>query len=73
MISELLTNEQLLELYDIVFKNIHSKSFKISEIKDFLDDSLYVAIEPFKDNWKNNAINYLKSLNINIENITILN
>jgi hypothetical protein len=57
-----LTNEQLIEIYHIVFSDIHSHSFMIDEVKNLLFESDYWFLQPPKDNWNNNLINYLSEL-----------
>jgi hypothetical protein len=46
------TDEQLVEMYNIVFFSVHTKSFKISEMKDLLFDKNYYFVQSRKENWK---------------------
>lgn len=58
-----LTEEQLLEIYDLVFTTIHSVGFKTSEIKTLLFDKEYWFMERPKENWKEDIMNYLDTIN----------
>ena len=58
-----LTAEQLLEIYDLVFSEIHSEGFKIAEIKVLLYDNTYWFLTKPKDNWKQDLTQYLISIN----------
>ncbi len=55
-----MTENQLLEIYDLVFSTIHSVGFKTSEIKTLLFDEDYWFLEKPKDNWYQSIINYFK-------------
>ena len=61
MKHKLFTEQQLLEIYDLVFSSTHSNGFKTSEIKDLLFESDYWFLEKPKENWKSDLINYLDS------------
>lgn len=58
-----LTDEQLLECYDLVFDKVHSDGFKLAEIKDILVDRDYVFTETPLPNWRNKLEAYLCDLN----------
>jgi len=58
-----LTTQQLLEIYDLVFSDIHSEGFKTSEIKALLFDNTYWFLKRPKENWKENLVQYLNSIN----------
>ena len=58
-----LTAEQLLEIYDVVFSEVHSEGFKTSEIKALLYDNTYWFLIKPKDNWKQDLTQYLISIN----------
>lgn len=61
----ILTNDQLLIIYDIVYSSVHSDSFKISEVKDLLFDNEYWFIEKPKQGWGCNLFDYLDSIKYN--------
>jgi len=69
MKHKLFTEQQLLEIYDLVFSSTHSNGFKTSEIKDLLFESDYWFLEKPKENWKSDLINYLDSNGIDKSNL----
>ena len=69
MKHKLFTEQQLLEIYDLVFSSVHSNGFKTSEIKDLLFESDYWFLEKPKENWKSDLINYLDSNGIDKSNL----
>ena len=69
MKHKLFTEQQLLEIYDLVFSSTHSNGFKTSEIKDLLFESDYLFLEKPKENWKSDLINYLDSNGIDKSNL----
>lgn len=69
MKHKLFTEQQLLEIYDLVFSSTHSNGFKTSEIKDLLFESDYWFLEKTKENWKSDLINYLESNGIDKSNL----
>ena len=69
MKHKLFTEQQLLEIYDLVFSSVHSNGFKTSEIKDLLFESDYWFLEKPKENWKSDLINYLDSNRIDKSNL----
>ena len=69
MKHKLFTEQQLLEIYDLVFSSVHSNGFKTSEIKDLLFESDYWFLEKPKENWKSDLINYLDSHGIDKSNL----
>ena len=69
MKHKLFTEQQLLEIYDLIFSSTHSNGFKTSEIKDLLFESDYWFLEKPKENWKSDLINYLDSNGIDKSNL----
>ena len=69
MKHKLFTEQQLLEIYDLVFSSTHSNGFKTSEIKDLLFEPDYWFLEKPKENWKSDLINYLDSNGIDKSNL----
>lgn len=69
MKHKLFTEQQLLEIYDLVFSSTHSNGFKTSEIKDLLFESDYWFLEKPKENWKSDLISYLDSNGIDKSNL----
>jgi glucan phosphoethanolaminetransferase (alkaline phosphatase superfamily) len=61
-----LTEQQLLEIYDIVFSNVHSKGFKTAEVRTLLFDREYWFMQKPKENWYENLIQYLQSINFDL-------
>lgn len=57
-----LTEQQLLEIYDLVFSSVHSNGFKTAEIKDLLFENSYWFMERPKENWKENTMKYLDTI-----------
>ena len=58
----MITEQQLLDIYDLVFSSVHSDGFKISEIKTLLFDNDYWFLEKPKEFWKKDLIQYLNSI-----------
>ena len=61
-----LTEQQLLEIYDIVFSNVHSNGFKTAEVRTLLFDREYWFMQKPKENWYVNLIQYLQSINFDL-------
>lgn len=57
-----LTNEQLLHCYDIVFSTTHSDGFKTAEMHDLLFEDGYRFMERPNVNWKHELRTYLVSI-----------
>ena len=55
-----LTENQLIEIYELVFSQVHSVGFKVSEIKTLLFDKDYWFLERPNESWYKNVINYLQ-------------
>jgi hypothetical protein len=55
-----LTDNQLVEIYELVFSEVHSFGFKVSEIKNLLFDKDYWFLERPNESWYKNVINYLQ-------------
>lgn len=51
--------QQLLEIYDLVFSSVHSEGFKIAEVKTLLFDKDYWFLERPKESWENDLMMYL--------------
>jgi hypothetical protein len=66
-----LTDEQLIEIYHIIFTDIHSPGFMISEIKDLLFDPTYWFLTKPKDNWNDNLIDYLSNTDFDTRNLNM--
>jgi hypothetical protein len=64
-----LTQEQLLEIYELVFTQTHSDGFKTSEIKTLLFDKDYWFLEKPKENWKKDLFEYLNKINYDMKNL----
>lgn len=62
-IQKNISREHLIELYDCVFTQVHSDSFKCDEMKDLIYDSDYSFLAIPKNNWKESLIKKLKELN----------
>ena len=58
------TKEQLIEMYDEVFSNTHSDSFKTAEMKDLLFDKDYWFMEIRKENWEESLKTKLQKFGI---------
>lgn len=66
------TQEQLVELYDIIFGYTHSPGFKESEVKDFLfDDEYCINYEKPKEDWYDKTVEYLNKIGYNLSNLNI--
>jgi len=57
-----LTDEELIECFDLVFESTHSPGFKKSEMKDLLFTEGYWFMEKPKDNWLGNLTGYLRKV-----------
>lgn len=66
-----LTTQNLLEIYDLVFTNVHSNGFKCAEIKCLLFDSDYWFLEKPKDNWKASLMSYLETIGYDKGNLKL--
>lgn len=65
----MLTNEQLLEVYDLVFTSVHSNGFKIAETKDLLYEPTYSFLEIPKKGWLKNIMSYFNSIGYDTEQL----
>jgi hypothetical protein len=61
-----LTEQQLLEIYNIVFSDVHSNGFKTAEVRTLLFDRDYWFMQKPKENWYENVIEFLKSINFDL-------
>lgn len=66
-----LTDEQLIEIYHIVFEEIHSDGFMTAEVKDLLFDDEYWFLCRPKLNWYKNVIEYLNKINYDTTKLKI--
>jgi len=67
-----LTEEQLIEIYHIVFSDIHSPGFMASEVKDLLYISDYWFLQrPKSLGWYDDVIEYLDGIGFDTSNLNI--
>lgn len=59
------TEEQLIEMYNLVFKSHKSNGFMTAEMKDLLFDKDYWFMEFRQNNWEENLKNKLIEFGIN--------
>jgi len=59
------TEEQLIEMYNLVFKSPKSNGFMTAEMKDLLFDEGYWFMESKQDNWEENLKNKLIEFGVN--------
>ena len=60
------TEEQLVEMYNLVFKSPKSSGFMTAEMKDLLFDKDYWFMESKQDNWEENLKNKLIEFGVNL-------
>lgn len=60
------TEEQLIEMYNLVFKSPKSNGFMKAEMKDLLFDKDYWFMESKQDNWEENLKNKLIEFGVNL-------
>ena len=65
----MLTEEQVIEAYSIVFGLTHSPGFKVAEMRDLLFDEGYVFLERPKEKWQGPLKEYLISINFPLSNL----
>lgn len=65
--SEIFSETQLTDLYQIVFGDGHSTGFRVSEMKGLIFDEEYWFTRNPKENWGEEAFEYLKCHNIPTE------
>ena len=68
-----LTEQHLLDIYNIVFSSVHSNGFKTAEIRTLLFDREYWFLEKPKENWYDNVIKYLESIGFDLSLLKINN
>lgn len=66
-----LTDDQLIEIFDLVFTSIHSSGFRKSEAHSLLFDSEYWFLERPKQNWQSNIITYLDAIGFDKSKLNI--
>jgi hypothetical protein len=66
-----LTDEQLIEIYHIVFSKIHSDGFMKSEVKDLLFESDYWFLTKPNENWNEKLIDYLSNTDFDTRNLNM--
>jgi len=62
-----ITDEQLIEAFDLVFSSTHSDGFKKSEMQDLIFDESYWFLEQPKEGWLGRLVSYLRSIEFNID------
>lgn len=62
-----ISNENLVECFDLVFSKVHSKGFKIAEISNLLYSDDYQFLEVPRENWKTNLRLFLYTINVDYE------
>lgn len=60
------TEEQLIEMYKLVFPTTHSNGFMKAEMKDLLFERNYWFTEPRKENWEESLKTKLKEFGVNL-------
>jgi hypothetical protein len=60
------TEEQLIEMYNLVFKSPKSNGFMKAEMKDLLFDKDYWFMESKQDSWEENLKNKLIEFGVNL-------
>jgi len=66
-----LTDEQVIEIYHIIFSKVHSDGFMISEVKDVLFDPAYYFLEYPNPLWYPNLIQYLNKIGLNLSDFNM--
>jgi hypothetical protein len=67
-----LTDENLIDIYHIIFTDIHSRGFMTAEIKNLLFEPDYWFLQPpKKKDWHDDVIEYLKGINYDTSNLNI--
>jgi hypothetical protein len=66
-----LTDDQLIDIYKIIFSDIHSDGFMKSEIKTLLFDSKYWFLTKPKENWYDKLMQYLNNINFDISELNM--
>lgn len=64
-----LTREQLIELYDCVFSEVHSPGFKEAEMKDLIGDIGYYFIRKPIPGWLDKLKSKLESFDFDLNQI----
>lgn len=67
-----LTEEQLIEVYHIVFADIHSNGFMAAEAKDLLYESDYWFLQrPKNEGWYDDVVEYLDGIGYDTSNLNV--
>jgi hypothetical protein len=67
-----LTDEQLIEIYHIVFSQIHSNGFMTAEVKDLLFQNDYWFLQrPNKLDWYDDVIEYLNGIGYDLTKLNV--
>lgn len=66
-----MTEAQIQEIYQIVFGDGHSDSFRKAEVKDLLFSGDYCFLRKPKDDWEENLSKYLTAENIDCRDFNI--
>jgi hypothetical protein len=69
-ISEL-TDAHLVDIYDMIYCEVHSKTFKVAEAKDILFNDDYIRIYHLKVGWRGRVHAYLTSIGYDITRLHI--
>ena len=64
-----LTDQELIDIYDLIYAEIHSIGFKIAEAKGILFDEKYVYLYHTKTDWKYNVLTYIRQAGIDISTL----
>ena len=64
-----LDKKNLLDIYDLIFTDVHSDGFKVAEIKDLLFNNTYWFLEKPKDNWQSELMSYLEKIGYDKSNL----
>lgn len=66
-----LTDQELVDIYDLIYAEIHSIGFKIAEAKDILFNEKHVYIYRTKPCWKYNVLTYIHQAGIDVSTLGI--
>lgn len=67
-----LTDEQLIDIYHIIFSDIHSNGFMTAEVKDLLFHSDYWFLQrPKSTGWYDDVVEYLEGIGFDTTNLNV--